>query len=126
MAFGSHIENYSTAGSAMMSLFRALLGDFEYSAIQKVDSVAGPLLFVVYILLVGFILLNMFIAILAEVLQQYPVHLLLLARPCIDVVALSFPHIFPNLSTDVSGRRSSAVCIAGSRGEGICEGPLNQ
>ena len=69
MAFGAHIDNYSTSTGAMMSLFRALLGDFEYFDIQKVDPVAGPLLFVVYILLVGFILLNMFIAILAEVLR---------------------------------------------------------
>lgn len=70
MAFGAHIDNYSTPSGAMMSLFRALLGDFEYLEIQKVDPVAGPLLFVVYILLVGFILLNMFIAILAEVCQR--------------------------------------------------------
>eukprot|EP01043_Picozoa_sp_COSAG02_P000230 COSAG02_NODE_4_length_69935_cov_46.806590_38_plen_95_part_00 len=71
MAFGAHIDNYSTPSGAMMSLFRALLGDFEYLEIQKVDPVAGPLLFVVYILLVGFILLNMFIAILAEVPNSF-------------------------------------------------------
>ena len=66
MAFGTHLANYSTPESAMMSLFRALLGDFEYFDLTNTDPVAGPLLFIIYILLVGFILLNMFIAILSE------------------------------------------------------------
>ena len=66
MAFGTHLLHYSTSASSMMTLFRALLGDFEYFDLQRTDSVAGPLLFILFVLLVGFILLNMFIAILAE------------------------------------------------------------
>ena len=30
MAFGTHLLHYSTSASSMMTLFRALLGDFEY------------------------------------------------------------------------------------------------
>ena len=66
MAFGTHLLHYSTSASSMMTLFRALLGDFEYFDLQRTDSVAAPLLFILFVLLVGFILLNMFIAILAE------------------------------------------------------------
>ena len=103
MAFGAHIDHYSTAGSATMSLFRALLGDFEYFALEKVDPVAGPLLFVVYILLVGFILLNMFIAILAEVLQHSPRFVLLVPAAAAGAVAaaaflLSLPYISLGIS----------------------------
>ena len=88
MAFGAHIDGYSTASGAMMSLFRALLGDFEYSAIQKVDPVTGPLLFVVFILLVGFILLNMFIAILAEAYLLPSIYIACLSRSLCLCVSL--------------------------------------
>lgn len=43
----------------MISLFRSLLGDFEYYDLQRTDPVAAPILFVGYVLLVGFVLLNM-------------------------------------------------------------------
>ena len=54
----------------MMSLFRALLGDFEYAEMERVDPLVGPLLFVTFMLLVVFVLVNMFIAILAEAYEK--------------------------------------------------------
>ena len=60
------MKSYSDFPSSMMSLFRALLGEFEYEEMQKTDAVVGPLLFLTFMLLVLFVLVNMFIAILSE------------------------------------------------------------
>ncbi len=62
MAFGPYMKSYSSFTSSMMSLFRALLGEFEYEEMQKTHAVVGPLLFLVFMLLVLFVLVNMFIA----------------------------------------------------------------
>lgn len=66
LAFGPSLRDFSTFGEAMISLFRALLGDFDYPSLAQADPVVGPVLFTVYIFLVLFVLLNMFIAILTE------------------------------------------------------------
>lgn len=42
----------------MMSLFRALLGDFDYDSIEQADRIVGPTLFILFIFLVLFVLLN--------------------------------------------------------------------
>eukprot|EP01043_Picozoa_sp_COSAG02_P064526 COSAG02_NODE_9461_length_2209_cov_1.006161_2_plen_345_part_00 len=62
MAFGPYMKSYSTFTSSMMSLFRALLGEFEYDEMQQTHAVIGPMLFLVFMLLVLFVLVNMFIA----------------------------------------------------------------
>ena len=64
--FGPYMKSYSDFPTSMMSLFRALLGEFEYEEMQKTDEVVGPLLFLTFMLLVLFVLVNMFIAILSE------------------------------------------------------------
>ena len=70
MTFGPYMEDYASLGTSMMSLFRALLGEFDYVSMERTDRVIGPLLFLVFMLLVLFVLLNMFIAILAEAYEK--------------------------------------------------------
>jgi hypothetical protein len=65
-SFGGHMEQYSTVPQAMMSLFRMLLGDYEFDDMYDVDSTAASVLFVVYIVLVSFLLANMFVALLSN------------------------------------------------------------
>jgi hypothetical protein len=45
---------------AMLTLFRALIGDFDVEAMMKVDNLVGPLLFISFIILGGLFLLNVF------------------------------------------------------------------
>ena len=52
LAFGSNLRDFSTFGEAMMSLFRAVLGDFDYPSLADADPVVGPVLFTIYIFLV--------------------------------------------------------------------------
>ena len=40
--FGGSLAGYATLGETMMSLFRALLGDFDVHEMTKVDKVLGP------------------------------------------------------------------------------------
>ena len=70
LAFGAQLRDFSTFSRSMMSLFRALLGDFDYTSIEEADRVVGPILFTVFIFLVVFVLLNMFIAILTEAYEK--------------------------------------------------------
>lgn len=49
-----------------MTLFRIILGDFNFQALRNAQSVFGPLYFLVYIFFVFFVLINMFIAIIND------------------------------------------------------------
>eukprot|EP01052_Picozoa_sp_SAG31_P010200 SAG31_NODE_550_length_14214_cov_3.054269_12_plen_207_part_01 len=77
MSFGSELLQYSTLFDSLMTLVAMLLGHFDLPALQRV----GPLLFVVFILLVGFVLLNMFVAILSESYAKVRIFSYRLSRP---------------------------------------------
>jgi hypothetical protein len=81
MAFGPYMKSYSNFTTSMMSLFRALLGEFEYEEMQKTDAVVGPLLFLTFMLLVLFVLVNMFIAILSEAYEKAKIEVRSEKRP---------------------------------------------
>ena len=70
VAIGPYLLEYSTMTASALTLFRALLGDFDFKALQHADPVFGPLLFIIYIILVMMVLLNMFVAILAEAYEK--------------------------------------------------------
>eukprot|EP01050_Picozoa_sp_SAG11_P028815 SAG11_NODE_7858_length_1087_cov_1.276316_1_plen_107_part_10 len=60
-------EAFSSISDTMLALFLALLGDFDMELINRADMHGlGPGLFIFYVLLAVFVLLNMFIAILSE------------------------------------------------------------
>lgn len=52
------------AGS--FTLFRLILGDFNFLALQQANRILGPAFFCLYIFFVFFILLNMFLAIIND------------------------------------------------------------
>merc|ERR1719273_795143 len=51
---------------AGFTLFRTVLGDFNFQIIEQADSTFGPLYFLSYIFFVCFVLLNMFLAIIND------------------------------------------------------------
>ena len=65
LVFGAALEGYSTIPNSFLSLFRALLGDFDVEELSKVDRLVGVFLFIVFILIGMLFLLNVFIAILS-------------------------------------------------------------
>merc|ERR1712070_1188637 len=64
--FGSVIYEYSSFDKSLVALFLMLLGDFDYETLRRVQPTFGPLFFVLYLVLVYFVLLNIFLAILNE------------------------------------------------------------
>jgi len=52
--------------SISFTLFRLILGDFNFQALQQANRVLGPAFFCLYIFFVFFILLNMFLAIIND------------------------------------------------------------
>lgn len=49
-----------------LTLFRIILGDFDFQALSDAQIIFGPLYFLVYIFFVFFVLINMFIAIIND------------------------------------------------------------
>lgn len=52
--------------SCSYTLFRIILGDFDFASLERANSVFGPIYFIVYVFFVFFVLINMFIAIINE------------------------------------------------------------
>ena len=48
------------------TLFRIILGDFDFQAIEAANRVMGPIYFITYVFFVFFVLINMFLAIIND------------------------------------------------------------
>ena len=52
------------------TLFRIILGDFDFHELEQADRVLGPLYFCLYVFFVFFVLLNMFLAIINDTYSE--------------------------------------------------------
>ena len=66
MAFGLDVEGYRTVFDSVMSLLQLLLGVFDYDALWRSNRALSPLLFLAFTVVVVFILLNIFLAIIHD------------------------------------------------------------
>ncbi|VDD75321.1 unnamed protein product [Mesocestoides corti] len=66
LAFGTQITDFGTFAVSVLTLFRIILGDFDFQALREAHSVLGPFYFLVYTFFVFFVLINMFIAIIND------------------------------------------------------------
>ena len=66
LLFGTQIADFKNVIMAGFTLFRTVLGDFNFQIIEQADSTFGPLYFLSYIFFVFFVLLNMFLAIIND------------------------------------------------------------
>lgn len=48
------------------TLFRIILGDFDFHAIEDANRILGPIFFITYVFFVFFVLINMFLAIIND------------------------------------------------------------
>ena len=60
------VADYKSTTEATFTLFRTILGDFNFVAIEQADYIWGPIFFLSYIFFVFFVLLNMFLAIIND------------------------------------------------------------
>ncbi|KAH8419463.1 hypothetical protein KR222_005913, partial [Zaprionus bogoriensis] len=66
LLFGTKHPDFRNFITSILTMIRMILGDFQYNLIEQANRVLGPIYFITYILLVFFILLNMFLAIIME------------------------------------------------------------
>jgi len=66
LLFGQDLNGFKTMYDAVFSLFRIILGDFNFPEMEEADRVWGPIFFILYIFVIFFILINMFLAIIAD------------------------------------------------------------
>ncbi|NXS62310.1 PK2L2 protein, partial [Brachypteracias leptosomus] len=66
LVFSSQVEEFSTFQNCIFTQFRIVLGDFNFEAIEAANRILGPIYFITFVILVFFILLNMFLAIIND------------------------------------------------------------
>ena len=66
MAFGLDIYGYRSTVTSTLSLLRMAVGDFDYGELEGSQQLLGPVMFFVYIVLVFFVMMSMFIALISE------------------------------------------------------------
>jgi hypothetical protein len=70
LLFGSKLFAFSTLKQSALTLIRSLLGDFDFVALKDANAFMGPLLFVLFIGVSVFVVLNMFIAIISDAYEE--------------------------------------------------------
>ncbi|CAG9768877.1 unnamed protein product [Ceutorhynchus assimilis] len=66
LVFGNEVDDFRSFGQSMFTLLRTILGDFDYDKIHNANWIVAPIYFLTYIMLVFFVLLNMFLAIIND------------------------------------------------------------
>merc|ERR1711976_557169 len=70
LVFGSSVADFNTPSQAMYTLFRIILGDFNFHQLERANYILGPAYFISYVILVFFILMNMFLAIINDTYSE--------------------------------------------------------
>jgi len=66
LIFGTQVAGFNTVQDSIYTLFRVILGDFDFESLEAANRILGPLYFLTYVFFVFFVLLNMFIAIIND------------------------------------------------------------
>jgi len=66
LIFGTQVKDFSTYMDSVYTLFRIILGDFNFREIQDANRILGPIFFITYVFFVFFVLINMFLAIIND------------------------------------------------------------
>ncbi|XP_053961010.1 polycystic kidney disease 2-like 1 protein [Anastrepha ludens] len=70
LLFGNDHHDFYLFFKAYWAVMRMVLADFDYTGVEKANRVLGPLYFVSFIIIVYFILINMFLAIIFDTFRE--------------------------------------------------------
>jgi polycystin 2 len=70
LVFGTQIKDFSSVENCIFTLFRIVLGDFNFHELEEANRVLGPIFFMTYVFVVFFVLLNMFLAIINDTYSE--------------------------------------------------------
>lgn len=66
LMFRSQLEGFQSVSMSSITLLRSLLGDFDLVELERAAPVMGPLLFLLFVVLACFVVLNMLIAVISD------------------------------------------------------------
>ena len=70
LLFGNDVALFGSVGAAFMTLFRMMLGDWDYKAIAMSAPIMGPIWFIIWVACGTIIMLNFIIGVLGESYSQ--------------------------------------------------------
>nr|KAG5714652.1 hypothetical protein BaRGS_000140 [Batillaria attramentaria] len=70
LLFGPQVKDFSTFLNSFFTLFRIILGDFDFQELQQANRVLGPIYFMLFVFFVFFVLINMFLAIINDTYSE--------------------------------------------------------
>ncbi|XP_041374515.1 polycystic kidney disease 2-like 1 protein [Gigantopelta aegis] len=73
LLFGTMVKDFSSFQNAFFTLFRIILGDFDFEELEAANRVLGPMYFMLYVFFVFFVLINMFLAIINDTYTEVKV-----------------------------------------------------
>jgi len=66
LLFGNDVANFSSVGITFMTLFRMMLGDWDYGSIAAASPILGPIWFILWIATSAIIMLNFIVGVLGN------------------------------------------------------------
>jgi len=70
LVFGNNSRNYYSADASVSSIFRLILSDFDYKHLKQISPQVAPVFFYSYSIILFFVMLNMFIAIINDAFKD--------------------------------------------------------
>jgi len=70
LVFGTVVFDFYSLTESIYTLFRIILGDFNFHDLEKAHRQLGPIYFITYVFLVFFVLINMFLAIINDTYSE--------------------------------------------------------
>ncbi|GFR73829.1 polycystic kidney disease 2-like 1 protein [Elysia marginata] len=70
LLFGTQVNDFSTFMNSFFTLFRIVLGDFDFHQLEQANRILGPIFFMLFVFFVFFVLINMFLAIINDTYSE--------------------------------------------------------
>ncbi|KAK7005356.1 polycystic kidney disease 2-like 1 protein, partial [Biomphalaria glabrata] len=70
LLFGTQVNDFSTFMNSFFTLFRIILGDFDFHQLEQANRILGPIFFMLFVFFVFFVLINMFLAIINDTYSE--------------------------------------------------------
>ena len=106
LGFGQELHQYKDLTQSFISLGLAMLGEFTFQDLMDVNVYLGPILFVLYVVIVFFVILSMFLAIVDNAYDSVREEVLALGDSYVDPLTKELAKIL--------GQFSSTVCFPAS------------
>jgi len=66
LAFGQDVEDFVNIENSLLSLFLTILGAFNFNELNQSNRILGPMLFATYVVVMVFLILNMFLTVIMK------------------------------------------------------------